>query len=235
MEVVNGRIKRDSKLLRQGYFNTTLRNLFPDFRIASALINAFQVPIVDNVNAAEILNNISQRMHMPNHLFEYVNDRQLNRQRIAFVRLDANDPQLQEFPHLTETDIAMLALGSYQLKLAKSYCAEHINNGLYFIEVYRDNYLADIDIYNMPTNVWLLRIKIQSRHVRARTYYCYILVDRGQEGIGKICHYYCSCLSGRRTIGTCAHVLSVVWYLGYGRHRPFSPPAGNLIDVIIDE
>lgn len=34
VEVVNGRFNRDYKLLRQDYFNSTLHNLFPDFRIA---------------------------------------------------------------------------------------------------------------------------------------------------------------------------------------------------------
>lgn len=174
VEVVNGRFKRDYKLLRQDYFNSTLQNLFPDFRIACTLINAFHVPIVDNVNAVAILNTINQRIQMPNNLYEYAEDKQLNRHRVAFIRLDANDPQLEDFPNLSENDVTMLSLGSYQLKLAKSYCAEHINNGLYLIEIYQDYGLADFDEYNMPhNNVWLLRIRIQSRHIRARTYYSY--------------------------------------------------------------
>lgn len=69
VEVVNGRFKRDYKLLRQDYFNSTLHNLFPDFRIACALINAFHVPIVDNVNAVAILNTINQRIQMPNKIY----------------------------------------------------------------------------------------------------------------------------------------------------------------------
>lgn len=71
---------------------------------------------------------------------------------MAFIRLDANDPQLEHFPNLLENDVTMLSLGSYQLKLAKLYCAEHINNGLYLIEIYQDYGLADFDEYNMPNN-----------------------------------------------------------------------------------
>lgn len=90
-------------------------------------------------------------------------DKQLNRHRVAFIRLDANDPRLEDFPNLSENDVTMLSLGSHQLKLAKSYCAEHINNGLYLIEIYQDYGLADFEEYNMPhNNVWLLRIRIQS-------------------------------------------------------------------------
>ncbi|KAJ8685806.1 hypothetical protein QAD02_021599 [Eretmocerus hayati] len=32
--------------------------------------------------------------------------------------------------------------------------------------------------------------------------------------------YYCLCMSGARTLGTCAHVVCVMWYLGFARHDP---------------
>lgn len=31
--------------------------------------------------------------------------------------------------------------------------------------------------------------------------------------------YYCTCASGARTLGTCANVTNVMWYLGYARHE----------------
>lgn len=234
VEVINGRFKRDFKLLRQDYFNTTLRNLFPDFKIAGALINSFREPVTDNVDAQMILDSINQRINIPNHLYNYVNDKNLNRQRIAFVAIDVNQ-QLDYFPRLTESDLKLFTLGSYQLKLAKSYCAEHLHNGLYIIEVKRDDLIGDLQRYNMPQNVWLLRGRIQSRHVRAKTYLCYLLVIRDAIGISAIAQYYCTCLTGRRTIGSCAHITSIVWYLGVGRHEPFNSPAGDLISIIIDE
>lgn len=126
-----------------------------------------------------------------------------------------------------------LTLGSYQLKLAKSYCGEHLRNGLYTIEVFRDN--SVLRLSNVPPNVWLLRGRIQSRHIRRRSYFCYILIDRAQSSIGAIVQYYCTCLTGRRTVGTCAHITSIVWYLGFGRHEPFNPPAAFLSDIVVDE
>ena len=30
--------------------------------------------------------------------------------------------------------------------------------------------------------------------------------------------WYCDCQSGARTLGACAHVTSVLWYLGIARH-----------------
>lgn len=155
VDVINGRFKRDFKLLRQDYFNTTLRNLFPDFKIADALINSFREPVTDNVDAEMILNSINQRINIPNHLYNYVNDNNLNRRRIAFVAIDANQ-ELDYFPRLTESELKLFTLGSYQLKLAKSYCAEHLHNGLYIIEIKRDDLVGDLQRYNMPQNVWLL-------------------------------------------------------------------------------
>lgn len=90
----------------------------------------------------------------------------------------------------------------------------------------------------VPQNCLLLRGRIQSRHVRARSYLCYILINNNINnaiGIRKIAQYYCTCLTGRRTIGSCAHVVSIVWYLGAGRHELFIPPAGHLTELIIDE
>ncbi|KAF5286391.1 hypothetical protein FQA39_LY16311 [Lamprigera yunnana] len=40
-----------------------------------------------------------------------------------------------------------------------------------------------------------------------------------EEEIEPIECYYCTCNSGARTIGTCAHTASVIWYIGYTRHN----------------
>lgn len=48
-----------------------------------------------------------------------------------------------------------------------------------------------------------------------------ILVDNDINNINNdppVLSYYCTCKSGARTLGTCAHIASVVWFLGYARH-----------------
>lgn len=42
------------------------------------------------------------------------------------------------------------------------------------------------------------------------------------------------CSSDERTVGTCAHIVSIMWYLGYTRHEGFTAPAAFLNDIIID-
>lgn len=115
MEVVNGRFKRDFKLLRQKYFNRALPHMFIDFRIAAAIINHFHVPIEDSVHAEDFLNHIRRKVDTPNLLYTYVDRKRLNNRKADFQRLEAN--VLENFPRLTENQIILLALGTYQLKL----------------------------------------------------------------------------------------------------------------------
>ncbi len=37
-------------------------------------------------------------------------------------------------------------------------------------------------------------------------------------GTESIVEYYCHCKSGQRNVGTCVHIMTVVWYLGYSRY-----------------
>lgn len=225
VEVVNGRFKRDFKLLRQKYFNRTMPNTFLDFKIAAAITNHFHTPIEDRPYAEAFLQKIAEKIHTPNVLYNYVEEKRLNNRRAQFQRLEAND--VQGFPLLTEQEVMLLSLGTYQLKLAKSYCSELLNNGLYLIEIYREALLEDLNEYGNYEDTWLLRARIQSRHLRAKQYFCYNMN-------GNIIHHYCTCLTGRRRVGFCAHIVSIVWYLGYARHEGFTEPALFLNSIIID-
>ncbi|CAH1106477.1 unnamed protein product [Psylliodes chrysocephalus] len=47
--------------------------------------------------------------------------------------------------------------------------------------------------------------------------------------------YYCTCWSGARTVGTYAHVASVLWFLGYARHEPnIRYPSTSIVNIIRD-
>jgi len=54
----------------------------------------------------------------------------------------------------------------------------------------------------------------------------------GTAGIGG---WYCKCKVGARVVGCCAHVCSILWYLGYGRHLPnIRFPAANVGRNLLD-
>lgn len=238
VEVVNGRFKRDFKLFRQEYFHKTLLHMQDNFRIAAAITNAFHDPITDNTNASEIVHRINNRVNTENLLAEYVIGENLNNRRVHFQSMSAELPELHDFPRLTESDLKMFSLGTYQIKLVRSYYAEHARNGIYTIEIYRDtedlpNILNNYNI--VGKNFRLLRGRIKSRHTRSRTYYTYILINLDKQGLETLEHYYCSCKSGRRTLGSCSHIMSIVWFLGWARNDTISHPAAFLDSIIIDD
>lgn len=96
VEVVNGRFKRDWKILRNKYFNIGSRNLIDDFKVAGAIpmINHFHPVLTDRPDDQSILERASQRMNLPNYLAEHVIRHQLNRRRANFIQINAEIPQL---------------------------------------------------------------------------------------------------------------------------------------------
>ena len=94
-------------------------------------------------------------------------------------------------------------LGIYQLKQAKSYTIEHLSaDGKYAVKI--GKHRPDI-----------IKAKIQSRHKNSTSYDVWIRY-LAQEILG----WYCTCPAGARTVGCCAHVASIIWYLSFARFHP---------------
>ncbi len=50
-----------------------------------------------------------------------------------------------------------------------------------------------------------------------------------------ILEYCCQCKNGLRTVGCCAHVMAVLWYLGFARYQAEIPrPANRLYEFFAD-
>lgn len=227
VETINGRMKRDFKIFRNKYFNITLTTAMTDFRIAAALVNATQEPYGDSHLTANFIEMIERNRNRPNQLAEYVNQNRLNAQRnIAFTRMEATD--VVDFPRMSFDELLIFAIGSYHVKLARSYCYEHIREtGVYSIEVYRHPERVN---FNEEGENTLMRCRIHSRHITTRTYYCYIAYNSHA-----VTEYYCSCIHGRRTLGSCAHIISIIYYLAWARHEgDMIQPAGFLDLVCLD-
>ncbi|KAL0879449.1 hypothetical protein ABMA27_003200 [Loxostege sticticalis] len=216
VEAVNGRFKRDFKLLRQDYFNTASKNLMVHFEVAAALINAFHPPILNRSDAQEILQLINRYMHVDNRLSTYVISNNLNRRRAQFQPID----------------LILVSLGTYQIKQARSYYGEHVRaNGSYVIEVCRE---VDSDLLqelSTTETTWLLRGRIKSRHISNRIYFVYILVDSSLSGRDAIIQYCCNCIVGKRTVGCCAHTMSIIWYLGWARYQDNIVPPAERVSI----
>ncbi|GBP34176.1 hypothetical protein EVAR_30728_1 [Eumeta japonica] len=233
VEVVNGYFKRDFKLFRNDYFNKSVPHIMGNFQIAAALLNKFGVRLRDNTHANDIVAIIRERMNYNNNLADMVENLNLNRWHANFRNITAYRENLLNFPRFEYDQLILFALGSYQLRQARSYYGEHIRfHGGYRIEVATED---ASEISNLRgTDTSLIRGKIKSRHVSRRQYYVYILIENNVSGRLGITEYCCSCLVGRRTIGCCAHVMTLVWYLGWARFQSsINAPAGFLDEVLI--
>lgn len=238
VEVVNGRIKRDFKLFRQEYFNRASRHLMSDFKIACSLLNKFHPTIDDRPEHVEYLNIARARLHTPNHLSEFIQREHINRRRTIFQSINSNAPHLDDFPRLTLIDLKRFALGSYHLKQARSYYGEHVRaNGTYSLEISDELIEEDLPLI-FGQNNYLVRGRIKSRHVSNKAYYTYLLISKEQNranSLESVIAYYCSCLVGNRTVGCCAHTMSVLWYLSWGRFNEVSAPASFLDNIFYNE
>ena len=117
---------------------------------------------------------------------------------------------------LSPQQLSDLTFGTYQLKQANSYTREHLSeDGEY-----------SIDIHIQAPG--LLRSRIQSRHVNAKRYFCWL-----QYNSEAIDAWYCQCKAGQRTVGCCAHIASILWYLCYVRHNDSPRLIGKNKDITI--
>jgi len=189
---------------------------------------------------AEMARQLLEKAREPNVVQAIVEvDNLKNRNIHRWVQLDAR--HLLDFPVLTLDFLKDLTIGIYQVKLASSY----VQDKLYreaddIIEV---EMLKDEDQLPQPG---FLRTRVFSRFRNATKYQTWIAyqaigdndVDDQDDAVHEnniIKGYYCTCRSGARTIGTCAHVSSVLWFLGYARHQEnIRYPSTKLVQSVLD-
>lgn len=159
-------VLKETKLLRQDYFNKTVPHMMQNFQIAASLLNRFGVRLRNRDDVGEMLNIIRERMHIQNNLFSMVEDTNMNRRSSNFINMTADANNLITFPRMEINELILFALGTYQMRQARSYYGEHVRfHGGYRIEISSEN--IDIAEYNLrgSGNNTLIRGKIKSRHI----------------------------------------------------------------------
>jgi hypothetical protein len=134
---------------------------------------------------------------------------------------------------LTLPDLYNIALGTYQLKQVKSYYVEHCKiDGRFEIQVCRHTGPLQLTSHDISADdPMLIRGRIQNRHRNSTKYYIYVL-DFAKSGAESLIEYCCQCKRSLRTVGRCAHIMTVLWFLGYGRYHPeIRNPAASLDEV----
>lgn len=189
------------------------------YHICGAIINRFRQSINMEGANIEFANQLLERARLPNTVQEIVLGENLHRRRGRWVNLEAN--YIDDFPRLNLEYLRDITVGTYQLKLAPSYIQDTTQ---------REGIDLQIDLTLEQRSI--IRLRIYSRHRNATKYQLWIQYSN----IGDpITGYYCTCKSGARTIGTCSHVASVLWFLGYSRHEPnVKYPSTMLLQSIQD-
>lgn len=199
VESVNGRLKTWNYLSRT-IPNTQIPHIGDFVRIVSAICNKFRPDLSTGIEEEDVAMAAKMRFlaNGVNELKDYVVTSGLEKRSIRWKKIDSHDVV---FPHLTEEEIRQLTLGVYQIRLAKSYAYEHFMEGRYEIFI-----SDDFD--------GILCAKIQSRHISAKKYLLWIRHDDIS-----IKSWFCKCKVGTRVVGMCAHITSVIWFLGLARHE----------------
>ncbi|XP_029173786.1 uncharacterized protein LOC114942563 [Nylanderia fulva] len=239
VEARNGHIKSIFKFFEKIIQIQHLPNLGDFYRIAGAIINRYHPPILMEGANVEMAQQLLDKVREPNvvqAMVEVENLKTRNAQR--WVRLDAE--QLFDFPVLTVEFLKNLTVGVYQIKLAPSYVQDKLQRDEE--EEFQLEMLRDVNRLPQPG---LMRIRVFSRFRNAMKYQLWISyqptnddeVDDGMDNHERtpIQGYYCTCKSGARTLGTCAHIASVLWFMGYARHQVnIRYPSTRLLESIHD-
>jgi hypothetical protein len=190
--------------------------LYENTRIIAAIHNAFGTRLSSDNDEEHIADELNKNINKPNHLQMIIEKYNLTKKSSLFHKLDHT--QLPEFPQINPFELKKLS-GQYQLELAKSYYADHQFNGIYKFSVMKE--LQKIDYAKHGITVikpLLVKAKMESRHSKSKAYAMFVLCDLNNSGADTIIGFYCQCRNGARTVGCCAHTMSLIWFLGYGRY-----------------
>ena len=221
IEARNGHLKSLFKFFANLISTSHVSNLNDFLRIAGAIINKYHGPILmadaDEHMAEQMLLQAQER----NAVQDRVNNENLRNRRAHWVTL--NDAHIPLFPQLTMQYLKELTFGTYQLHLAPSYIQDTLLRN--DEDIYDDEeQMIDLDLNTNEPGFF--RARIFSRFSNAKSHQVWIHYNEeyvennghGNDEPEPIIGYYCTCKVGTRTLGTCAHVACIIWYLGYARH-----------------
>lgn len=209
IESVNGRIKK-FKYFYNVVQNNDITTIETDLKNICAIINAYR-PQISSTDDEENENEYKKIVELSKKNNPFIEKCKTFNKRILKNKKQF-DPKKINFPILTEEYIQNLTKGVYQLKHARNYTAGHLDdNGNYLFEMYEED---DPEC--------IVHIKLRSRFSSQTVHDLWVEYNyelRLTEGQNPILNYYCECKSGSRNLGMCAHVTSVLWYLGIARNN----------------
>ncbi|CAF2087006.1 unnamed protein product [Rotaria magnacalcarata] len=188
-----------------------LLNLGTLSRIVAASLNRYR-PIIYDTKSMEH-EDMAQRMlsllKQQSNIETLVTSGQLSLRKNWIKIFDVRENF--NFPHLDLDFLRNYTCGTYQLKMSKSYAKAHLFEN--------EN---EFELQMSPDNDQLIRCRLHSRHSGNTRYFICIEFDNNDED-EPIRDHFCQCKSGKRKIGCCAHVATILWYIRYARHIGWTP------------
>lgn len=232
VEARNGHLKSIFKFFSGTFVMPHVPNLRDFYRIGGALINRYHEPILMQNANAEMARVMLEKAREVNILQARVEADEMHRRNGQWIQLDQN--QIIGFPRLTLQDLRDITFGEYQLQLAPSYIQDRLQRED------REGEVFQLDTYRGDPGI--IRVRIFSRFRNATKHQLWIAYNSPEDAENEldetespILGYYCTCKSGARTLGTCAHVASILWFLGYARHeRDIRYPTMLLLNSVLD-
>jgi hypothetical protein len=213
VEGANGRIKH-WRMLDKVMHNHYVTSIGDFVRIVCAICNDNRPPLPSlDAEGEALAQQMLVRARMENHVKCLVEEGNLVR-RSKYEAINSFD--LTDFPVLTMDDLRDLTMGVYQLKQSPQYTREHFE--------------PEYELFLGKDDPNLIRCKIQSRHTNSAVHTLWV-----EFSSSNVTGWYCTCKIGARTVGCCAHVASVVWYLGYQRYSKMkSTQSSKFLSVVTD-
>ncbi len=180
-------------------------------RIVAACLNKYR-PLLYDANSDHdkaIAQRMMDLLHRQSQLEKLISGGQLSLRRkwITLMHMDNNF----DFPQLDLDFLRDYTCGTYQIKQSASYAKAHLYE--------HDN---EFELQISPDNDRLIRCRLHSRHSNVTRYFICIEFDK-DDNDEPIKDHYCQCKDGKRMVGCCGHVATVLWYLGYARHIGWVP------------
>ncbi|EGI66282.1 hypothetical protein G5I_05245 [Acromyrmex echinatior] len=224
IEARNGHIKSIFKFFKNTISVVHAINLRAFYLIAEAIINRYRDVILMDGATAELAEQMLQKARSENTLRLRVETEHLARRNAMWNRF--NDNKILDFPRLDIDFLKELTVGIYQIRLAPAYIQDKL--------VRDESEVFELDEHRNEAGFLRVRVFSILQCNEASIMDC-LQTSHGDENNEPITGYYCTCVSGSRILGSCAHVASVLWFLGYARHQPNTKyPSVTLLNHIKD-
>ncbi len=245
IEQVFGRLKKKFRLFSIPAHNSTLTHDFELLLIAFALLNLFHQPILSDKRQVDIAHIMKSKLNVPNLLKSVVQTFNLSQLKspyleLAYTRLDNEENnRLISFPQLTTDDLYKISLGPYQIRNAVSYYADHSKEDIFLVQKFNPNphhRTASLDFSQFGISIQsplLIKAYMNSRYRSGKHHHIFVLVETVKSGREAISEYFCTCESGARTVGCCSHVMTIIWFLGYGQYNGINLPNPEICNVSV--